>query len=79
MEYQSTRDKKCVASPQEAVLRGLAPDGGLYVARPDAGFDWQAVLGLDTLGMAERILSSLLPGFQDMGALVRRAYPAGRF
>ena len=79
MEYQSTRDKKCVASPQEAVLRGLAPDGGLYVARPDADFDWQAVLGLDTLGMAERILSSLLPGFSDMGALVRRAYPVGRF
>lgn len=78
MEYQSTRDKKLRAGSAEAVLRGLAPDGGLYVARPPVDFDVHSVLRLDTLGMAEKILSALLPDFRDMGALVRRAY-AGKF
>ena len=78
MEYQSTRDKTLRASSTAAVLRGLAPDGGLYVARPPMDFDWRSVLELDMLGMAEKILSALLPDFSDMGALVRRAY-AGKF
>lgn len=78
MEYQSTRDKKLLASSTAAVLQGLAPDGGLYITHPPAPFDWQGVLALDTLGMAEKILSALLPDFKDMGALVRRAY-AGKF
>ena len=42
------------------------------------GFDWRSVLELDMLDMAERILSHLLPDFQNMGALVRRAYE-GKF
>ena len=78
MEYQSTRDKTLRASATQAVLRGLAPDGGLYVARPPVDFDLHSVLGLDTLGMAEKILSALLPDFENMGELVRRAYE-GKF
>ncbi len=31
MKFQSTRDMKMEAAPSEAILRGLAPDGGLYV------------------------------------------------
>ena len=30
MEYQSTRSDALHATPAEAVLQGLAPDGGLY-------------------------------------------------
>lgn len=78
MEYQSTRDKNLRASACEAVLRGLAPDGGLYVVRPPVDLDLHSLLRLDTLGMAERILSALLPDFDHMGELVRRAY-AGKF
>lgn len=78
MEYQSTRDKTLRASSTQAVLRGLAPDGGLYVARPPVDFDLHSVLQLDTLGMAEKILSALLPDFENMGELVRRAYE-GKF
>ncbi len=79
MEFVSTRGG-ARAGAAEAVLRGLAPDGGLYV---EAGlarrpFDWQSCLTLSSLGMAEKILSHLLPGFEDMGDLVRRAY-AGKF
>ena len=77
--FVSTRGGDAVTAP-EAVLRGLAPDGGLYAdpgiaARP---FDVQACLSLSPLDQAEKILSHLLPGFPDMGVLVQRAYE-GRF
>ena len=79
MQYLSTRGGFS-ASDSAAVLQGLAPDGGLYIDPDLAGrpFDWQACLKLNALGMAERILSHLLPGFENMGELVRRAY-AGKF
>ena len=79
MFYQSTRSS-LRASDLEAVLQGLAADGGLYID-PDIRFrpfDWEKSLGLDELGMAEMILSSLLPGFENMGALVEKAY-RGKF
>ena len=74
MSYQSTRSA-AAANSLEAVLTGIAPDGGLYIdpsiaARP---FDWRKCLSLDELGMAEMLLGFLLPEFEDMGALVRRA------
>lgn len=77
--FRSTRSNASATAP-EAVLRGLAPDGGLYVD-PEigkGGFDVQGCLTLDPFGQAERILTRLLPGFDDMHALVQRAY-AGRF
>lgn len=79
MYYQSTRSDHRV-SDTAAILEGIAPDGGLYID-PKLGerpFDWQGCLALPPLGMAERILAHLLPGFQDMGELVRRAYD-GKF
>ena len=77
--FRSTRGE-CYASAPEAVLKGLAPDGGLYVdpGIGSGGFDVRGCLALDPLGQAEKILSRLLPGFEDMGELVRRAYE-GRF
>ena len=76
MNYQSTRDYSLTARSSAAVLRGIAPDGGLYILKDFSAlnFDWRAALQKDTLGMAEQILSALLPDFPDMGALVRRAY-----
>ena len=79
MYYQSTRSSH-TANSLEAVIRGIAPDGGLYVdpnitAR---SFDWRHCLTLDEFGMAEMLLSHLLPDFEDMSALVERAY-RGRF
>ena len=63
-----------------AVLEGLAPDGGLFVEKElgSRPFDWKACLPCASLERAEKILGYLLPGFADMGELVRRAY-AGRF
>ena len=36
MRYNSTRNHSLTASPAEAVLRGIAPDGGLYLCDPAA-------------------------------------------
>ena len=79
MLYQSTRSDHRV-SDTAAILEGIAPDGGLYIdpALGSRPFDWQGCLKLPPLGMAGMILSHLLPGFADMGALVRRAYD-GKF
>ena len=78
MDYQSTRDPSLRASSAEAVLDGLAPDGGLYSMPSfrEIAFDWKSVLDLDTQGMATEILSALLPSFtkDEMRALVKRAY-----
>ena len=77
--FQSTRGNARATAP-EAVLRGLAPDGGLYVdpLLSSRSFDVQGCLALDPLGQSEKILTHLLPGFSDMHGLVQRAYD-GRF
>ena len=75
MNYISTRsDYSC--NSLQAVLQGLSPDGGLFVSPEilSKEFDWKSVIGLSTMQMAEKILSHLLPDFQDMETLVRKAY-----
>ena len=79
LKYRSTRgDFSC--NSLEAVLMGIAPDGGLLISPEilDSGFDWKAAIGLPTLDMAKLILCQLLPDFNDMDSLVRRAYK-GKF
>ena len=81
MIYQSTRNDGLTASSAQAILDGMARDGGLYSpASLDMDFDWQAVLPLSTQDMATRILAALLPSFTEaeMAALVGQAY-AGKF
>lgn len=75
MNYRSTRSGYSCNSLQ-AVLQGMSPDGGLFVAPEilSEEFDWKAVIGLSTLQMADKILSHLLPNFQDMNTLVKKAY-----
>ena len=78
MKYQSTRSRALTASPAEAVLAGIAPDGGLFMPEAIPSMDWQALLQEDTLTMSARILSALLPDYPDIDALVHRGY-AGKF
>ncbi len=75
MDYRSTRSDYCCNSLQ-AVLQGMSPDGGLFVSPEILSqvFDWKSMIGLSTLDMAQKILSHLLPDFQDMGDLVKKAY-----
>ena len=45
MQYQSTRDKNLKASSAQAILNGLAPDGGLYTMSSfdEVKFDYTTV------------------------------------
>ena len=79
MLYHSTRNADLTAPSTHAVLEGIAPDGGLYICDPaQLHFDWQGALKPDTMDMAAKILSALLPDFSDMDDIVRRSY-AGKF
>ena len=78
MLYHSTRNPSLTADSAQAVLEGLAPDGGLYMPSQLPAFDWKACLQGDSQAMATAILSALLPDIPDMDTLVRRAY-TGKF
>ncbi|MEE0785593.1 MAG: threonine synthase, partial [Oscillospiraceae bacterium] len=80
MNYQSTRNDALTATATAAVLKGIAPDGGLYILKnlKDLPFDWQSILACDTQGMASKILGFLLPEYEDMPQLVQKAY-TGKF
>ena len=82
MQYQSTRNKNLKAGSAQAILDGLAPDGGLYTmpSFDEARFDYREILNLDTFSMSARILAKLLPDFseQEMASLVRAGY-GGKF
>ncbi len=78
MRYHSTRNQEFFVDSAQAVLEGLAPDGGLYMPEALPGFDWQACLRGSSQEMSARILSALLPDIPDMKNLVSRAY-TGKF
>ena len=80
MNYQSTRNDALIATATAAVLKGIAPDGGLYILKnlKYLPFDWQSVLARDTQGMASKILGFLLPEYEGMPQLVQKAY-TGKF
>ena len=78
MFYHSTRSASHCVDSAEAVLEGLAPDGGLYMPQNLPEFDWQDCLRGSSMDMSTRILSALLPDIPDMPRLVRQAY-TGKF
>ena len=78
MDYISTRGQSPAVDSAQAVLSGLAPDGGLYMPRAIPAFDWQNCLALSAQQMSAAILSALLPDIPNMDALVKQAY-TGKF
>ena len=74
MLYHSTRNAAVTVDSAQAVLSGLAPDGGLYVPQSLPQLDVQACLQSDTMTMATKIIGALLPDIPDMEQLVQRAY-----
>ena len=78
MQYHSTRGRARSTDSAQAVLQGIAQDGGLYLPNQIPAFDWQACVAGNTMEMAERILSVFLPDIPEMGELVRKAY-TGKF
>ena len=78
MQYHSTRNDKTAVDSAQAVLSGLAPDGGLYVPRVLPDFDARICLEKSTMDMAKMIIGALLPDIENMDSLVEKAY-RGRF
>lgn len=78
MIYHSTRSEKITADSAEAVLQGLAPDGGLYVPDRIPSVCLDEILRQDTMTMASEIIGALLPDIVDMPGLVQAAY-CGKF
>ncbi len=74
MIYHSTRNKTLQMDSAQAVVEGLAADGGLLVPESLPSFDWQDCLQGGTLSMAKKILSALLPDIENMDTLVENAY-----
>ena len=78
MLYHSTRNHLSCVDSAQAVLSGLAPDGGLYVPETLPVIDVAACLQESTMEMATRIIGAMLPDIDNMQMLVDRAY-RGKF
>ena len=78
MLYHSTRSDLSAVDSAQAVLEGLAPDGGLYMPENLPAFDWKACLQGSSMDMSTMILSALLPDIPHMDTLVKNAY-TGKF
>ena len=81
MEYYSTRDTVKRMSASEAISRGLAPDGGLYVPATLPQVSERELMELLPLGYGERakrILAMYLPEYspQELDRLVADSYCA---
>ncbi len=74
--FQSTRSNFEVADTT-AVLQGIAPDGGLFVdsSISERSFDAAGCMELSYTGMAAKIFSHLLPGFQGRIDEIVKVYP----
>ncbi len=78
MRYHSTRSDSPVIDSAQAVLNGLAPDGGLYVPEAIPAVDVEKILGGSTMEMATALIGAMIPDLPNMEELVRRAY-TGKF
>ncbi|MBE6729268.1 MAG: threonine synthase [Ruminococcaceae bacterium] len=82
MIYQSTRNNNELVNSAEAVVKGIADDGGLYMLSDFSklNFDYKSVLNLTAMETAEKILGALLDDFSagQMKNMVEKAYK-GRF
>ncbi|MBQ7625231.1 MAG: threonine synthase [Clostridia bacterium] len=82
MNYVSTRNPKIRASDLQAVINGLAPDGGLYVQPdiPQNDKNIKCILTMDTISMAASVMKTFLPSFseEELTALASRSFK-GKF
>ena len=63
MQYQSTGGHNAAVSASEAIVRGLAPDGGLYVPQEFPRADLEAWRGLDYPQLAAEVLALYLTDY----------------
>ena len=77
MKYISTRNKDKVVSSSEAIIQGLAADGGLYTPQSlDQKVDLSSALKMNYLELAQCILSLFLSDFshEQIQQCVQNAY-----
>ena len=77
MKYISTRNKDKVVSSSEAIIQGLAADGGLYTPQSlDQKVDLSSALKMNYLELAQHILSLFLSDFshEQIQQCVQNAY-----
>lgn len=64
MQYQSTRDSRLRVSASEAIVRGLAPQSGLFVPETFPQADLEAWKDLSYPALAEKVLSGYLTDYR---------------
>ena len=74
MQYHSTRGNSPAVGSAQAILTGIAPDGGLYLPKVFPTFAWEKCVAATPLDSACQILSAFFPDIPNMAELVRRAY-----
>ena len=77
MKYISTRNKEKIVSVSEAIIQGLADDGGLYTPQAlDQKVDLASTLKMSYLELAQYILSLFLSDFshEQIQQCVQKAY-----
>ena len=77
MKYISTRNKEKIVSVSEAIIQGLADDGGLYTPQAlDPKVDLASTLKMSYLELAQYILSLFLSDFshEQIQQCVQNAY-----
>lgn len=76
--YHSTRSRTSELSSKQAIRRGIAPDGGLYVsdALGEATIDLTRLASKDYFELAREVLGALLPDYSadEIAACVSEAY-----
>lgn len=76
--YRSTRDKNNTCKAKEAIVQGIAQDGGLYVYDEvdSIQLPLKEMMEMDYFQMAEVVLQALLPDFtkEEVSGCVDRAY-----
>ena len=65
MDYKSTRGEPGSVSAAEAIIRGLAPDGGLYVPEAFPQFSAEDIAAMCALGYRERAARVMAPFLGD--------------
>ncbi len=82
LNYISTRDPGLKVTPSVAILKGIAPDGGLFVPEDlkELAVDYRELIRRDYRGMASEILSKFFPdlGGRKMEEIVGKSYE-GKF
>ena len=76
MIYYSTRNKNIYRTPSEAIVEGIAPDGGLYLPECFPEFPLDHLLTMTSSDVSIKVLSLLFDDFteEELYTLVHKAY-----